>query len=113
MSTNIFVLFSNHLGSDELTGSPEEFVCIDTEEVVLTHEDDFTVVNLVSNAVPPEAQSHPELVETIISNPRHERLICGVRSFSISLEEPTMNEICAQVTVIDDWLNIELENASF
>ena len=112
MSTNIFLLFSNHLGSDELTGSPEEFVFIDTEEVVLTHEDDFTVVDLVSSAVPPEAQSHPELVETIISNPRHERLIC-VRSFPISLEEPTMNEICAQVTVVDGWLNIELENASF
>ena len=82
-----------------------EFVFIDTEEIDSTHEDDFTVVDLVSTAVPPEAQSHPELVESIISNPRHERH----RSFPICLEEPTVNEICAQMTVVDDWLNIELK----
>ena len=87
----------------------KDFVFIDTEELILTHTGDFILVDLVSNAVPPEAHSHPELVETIISNPEQERLVC-VRSFPIHLEDQTVNEICVQTTEVDDWLNIDCEN---
>ena len=59
------------------------------------------MVDLVSNAVQPKAQSHPELLITQETNnykTEQQQLVC-VRSFPIHLEEKSMDEICVQMMI--------------
>ena len=81
-----------------------DFMLIDTEELV----------DLVSNPVQPEARSHLQLVitqETNNSKTEQQQLV-HVKSFTICLEEQTMDENYVQMTV-DDCLNIKIAKITF